>query len=105
VNNSNDEQTAIGGKRMAELRDKMPDRKFPLQKPSVDELSPDHLEWLRKRAETLRQRWRASEEVMAASGKQIGLELEKLREIDWQLPFMVLYIWLERELARPDVED
>ncbi len=61
------------------------------------ELTGDQIKWLNERAAAIRQRWNDHEKI-AAHSKTIRAELDRLREIDPDLPFGVLTILLGHEL-------
>lgn len=65
----------------------------------MSDIRPEDREWLMKRADQTRQRWRDHEQITQHS-RPIRKELEALRVIDKQLPFAVLTILIEHELQQ-----
>lgn len=61
------------------------------------DLTDDQRKWLNERAAKTRRRWSNHKKITAHS-RIIRAELDRLREIDPDLPFGVLTVLLEQEL-------
>lgn len=68
--------------------------------PYPEEMTPERAAWLRQRADEIRRRWKESETAMRDAGQSIEREIAALRQIDGDLPFMMLTMFLQRELER-----